>query len=282
MNEDQFKNWLIHRFSLKGHMTAILACTSLSGVFLSFILHAFGWNAMAIRYPVSVLFSYAIFFLLVKIWLRVIFPAHEESKGFQGGHVYNSHYWPWFNFGGTSSSTTEIPQFQGGGGRSGGGGASGSWSTDGAPQSVAAVAMAPSSVSAAGPTGGGLSGLSDIKLPTSGKDGGGLIILIIGGLVIAAIFGSAIYLIVSSSQILTETAFQFAMSAGLVRSAKRAVSGSWERTTFHETWIPFTVVLILSLTFGIVAQKLYPDATTMKEVWLAATDSSKVSPFERQ
>lgn len=92
-----------------------------------------------------------------------------------------------------------------------------------------------------------------------GKSGG-------GGAAIFAIFGSAIYLIWTCPEFLSEAAFQFALSAGLIRPAKKAVSGSWEGTIFMETAMPFLVVLGMAFLFGGIAQSVYPHATTVWEV----------------
>ena len=254
-------------------MAVILACTGLSGVLFSHILHSFGWDKLGTRYPVSIVLSYGIFFFLVKVWLGVIFPAHQESGALQSNPIGTNYWWNGYGWGGTPAGSPDPGKFRGGGGQSGGGGASGSWDPNAAQSSVATMAVTSDMGAAPSASANSLSGLGDFKVG-DGKDAGALIVLLLGAAVLCALFGSVIYLIFISPQILSEAAFQFAMSAGLIRSAKRAVNGNWEGTVFHETWLPFLVVLVLSTLFGLSAQSFYPSATTVREVWLAAQASS--------
>jgi hypothetical protein len=75
----RFKRKLHDRFLLRFHMFLITAAVLLSGVMLSKLLWTLGLRTINVRYPVAVVFSYGIFFLLIRIWLTYI------AQGSAGG-----------------------------------------------------------------------------------------------------------------------------------------------------------------------------------------------------
>src|SRR3954464_6309785 len=52
------------------HMSMILLATGSAGFLASFAMLAGGIGAMWRRYPLAILFSYAVFLLLLRLWLR--------------------------------------------------------------------------------------------------------------------------------------------------------------------------------------------------------------------
>jgi hypothetical protein len=73
----KFKQSLMTCFFLRFHMMLILIGVALSGVIANKLLLYFGVTSMPVRYPVAVIFSYAVFFLLIRIWLCYMSEASE-------------------------------------------------------------------------------------------------------------------------------------------------------------------------------------------------------------
>jgi hypothetical protein len=263
----QFKEKLLNTFSLRGHMSLILLCTGLSGVFSSQILHYFHLHSMRIRYPLAVLIAYGVFFLLLKIWLKYIFPAlneEEKSKTIKNRTVRNVvDSIPDINISTGPSSVGDVDQYIGKGGQFAGAGASDSWveaaDSDNGKLAASAFISNDSSSSSSSSSSGGFS----LDL---GKDAEGLIVIVLGAMLIAAVFGSAFYLIYQSPEILTETAFQFLLSGSLLKKSKAAINGDWSGTVFKKTWGYFALVMFLSFMFATAASTNYPQATNLKEV----------------
>jgi hypothetical protein len=69
VDRKRFMTSLKKRFSLRLHMTMILMATSLAGVLASKGMLAVGLHNVALRYPITVLFAYLVFFATIKIWL---------------------------------------------------------------------------------------------------------------------------------------------------------------------------------------------------------------------
>ena len=75
-----FQKHFQRKFSLRLHMLAILLATILSGVLFSKILLMCDAADFRIRYPLSVLLSYLVFFFCVRLWLFCISPS-RSNKG---------------------------------------------------------------------------------------------------------------------------------------------------------------------------------------------------------
>src|SRR4028118_2298444 len=96
-------------------MSLILALTGASGFLSSFVLLQFGLDAMAVRYPIAVLVAYAVFLLLLQIWLK--FQRDDwEGEGLDLLEVP-------FSSGGSGGGSGGGGGGCGGGGGGGGGGA---------------------------------------------------------------------------------------------------------------------------------------------------------------
>jgi len=249
-DSDKFKKWLINRFSLRGHMFVILICTALSGVTINWILFQFNISAILLRYPVAVIISYLIFFLLIKIWLEIIIPSHPERTNIKnaqqpaGGHYFGSNI-------GSSLSNTHLSispstVTKGGGGTFAGAGASSAWGDE-----------APS-----------LKGMS-VGKGGGGKDG---MALIAAGLLIIAIIGGAIYCIWCSPIILSEAALQTAMASGLIHHTKKIQAIGWEDSVFKKTAIPFAIVFGFAFLFGWVVHLNCPQNTTASQVFFTGCE----------
>ena len=78
---ERFKN----RLPLRLHMTLILLATGLSGLLTTRRLLATGVESIVVRYPLAVLFSYLMFFCLIKLWLK--YPAVSHTQQVRGART---------------------------------------------------------------------------------------------------------------------------------------------------------------------------------------------------
>jgi hypothetical protein len=80
LRRQAFQKHFQHKFSLRLHMLAILLATTLSGVLFSKLLLLFSIADFRIRYPLSILASYVIFFFCIKLWFYCISPNKSGKK----------------------------------------------------------------------------------------------------------------------------------------------------------------------------------------------------------
>ena len=66
------------RFFLKHHMALILLGTGFSGVLANRWLFSLGVEHLVVRYPIAVLFSFASFLILMRLWLAYISRAYAQ------------------------------------------------------------------------------------------------------------------------------------------------------------------------------------------------------------
>jgi hypothetical protein len=236
---------LAHTCFIRFHMSLILMAVIASGVLTSKGLLELGVHSLRVRYPIGVLASYAVFLMLVRIWIwYVSIAAAKTSLGsfdIGGGIDINCG-------GGGSNAGGGGGGFSGfGGGDSGGGGASSSWEAD--------PVAAPSSSS------GFLPKLDfDCDL-----DDGWWILLLLAALVLA-ILGAGGYLIYAAPHILPEAASQMLLATTLTRISKEPHQ-SWMTGVLRSTCIPFAVVLILASVLGWQAHRHCPSAARLVEVF---------------
>lgn len=239
---------LTHRFFLRWHMTAILACVLLSGVVASALLLHLGVRSMPWRYMLAVAGSYLVFFVLIRLWLLYVSLAGGgRSLGLAP------------NFGDPGDVGSGLPGWSGSGGsafRPGGGGFGGGGASAGFDA----------------PAGGGGSG--GFSSGSSGSGGAGLdldlddgwLVLLALALLMLAVGATGGYLIYQAPHILGEAAFQVALATSLHRAAKRVVGFGWTGSVLWATWIPFSVVMVMAGIFGWIAQHHCPTSTKITEV----------------
>lgn len=208
---------------------------------------------MAARYPLGVVVGYAIFFLLVWLWLwyvgAIVFRRHRQTSNRGSGD--------WGNLdlsGANGKSGNDWQEF--GGGSSGGGGASDSWGE------------------ASGAMGDGLvgDGWFDFGFDLDGDEGCLVLLLILPLLLLLLMLswwflGSGFYLLYQAPAILTEAAFEAALVVGLVRASRRARAGSWYRSLFSATWKQFASVLAVAVGVGWAVQHFCPAALKLADLW---------------
>lgn len=252
MNRQKFLNNLKKRFSLRLHMTLILLATSMAGVLASKGMLAIGLHNVAVRYPITVLFAYLVFFAAIKIWLWLMTDAPGSSSRDSGSNLADLVDIP------LPSGGSGQPVFSGAGGTFDGGGASADFG-----DTFGEMASG---------TGDALGGIGDVAGDVIGgaaDDEGGLVLVIVLGLLAVLLFsvlGAGVFLVWQAPAILAEAAFDAVLAASLVRSSKRMNEPDWMGSIFKATWKPFTVVLLLSIIAGWAMHHYLPAAPRMMDV----------------
>lgn len=264
------------RLPLRLHMTLILLATGLSGLLTTRGLLATGVENIVIRYPLAVLFSYLIFFILIKLWIKYLnlTPTRQvrEKKSSLGDALDYLDIPTGCGSGGSFSGSGA--HFVGGGGQFSGGGASGSFDhigviiTEGPGNAFPEVAVS---------TGESiLDGAGDAVGDVAGEAVGGLldgegglvsmVVLAVIGVIVAVVLGAGIYMIYEAPFILSEAAFEVVLAATLVRSSRTMNNPDWIGSVFRTTWIPFGISLLLAWVGALVIHSAYPEVTRISEL----------------
>lgn len=248
MNRQKFINSLKKRFSLRLHMSLILLATSIAGVLASKGLLAIGLHNVMIRYPITVLFAYGVFFAAIKIWLWLMTDAPVSKSRDNGIDSLDL-----INIPLPSTGSSEAT-FSGGGGSFDGGGASADFGDT-------LGKMGSGTGDVFGSVGDAVGGALD--------DEGGLVLVVVLGLLAVLLFsvlGAGLFMIWQAPAILAEAAFDTVLAASLVRSSKRMNEPDWMGSVFKTTWKPFAVVFTLAIASGWVMHHYLPKAARMMDV----------------
>lgn len=90
--------------------------------------------------------------------------------------------------------------------------------------------------------------------------------MIVLGVILVIIFGAGVYLVYQAPIILSEVAFDFLLATSLIRSSRKIDSPDWAGSVFRATWIPFLLVLIITVGFALFIDSLFPGATKLSEI----------------
>jgi hypothetical protein len=252
MNRQKFISSLKKRSSLRLHMTVILLATSMAGVLASKGMFVIGLHNVAIRYPVTVLCAYLVFFAAIKVWLWLMTDLPVSSSNDTGGRVLDSINLP------LPSGGSDQSVFSGGGGLSDGGGASGDFG-----DTLGDMA------SGAGDALGGVGDVVGDVVGGSADDEGGIVLVIVLGLLAVLLFsvlGAGVFLIYQAPAILAEAAFDAVLAASLVRSSRKMNQPDWMGSIFKATWKPFAVVMLLAIVAGWAMHHYLPTASRVIDV----------------
>lgn len=225
-----YKRSLREKFFLRFHMSLILGAVVLSGVLANSMLTWVGLDHIVFRYTASVVLSYGVFFVCIRLWLAYIHTSSDTGEVIEDmafivteEAAYSS---PDIAFAAMHSSDYAYD---------GGGSSSGS--------------------------SGGIGGLFD------GVDSAeGALILFLLAVVVAVICGAGVYLIWEAPLILSEAAFQAMLATALIRSSQRMDHAHWFGSVFRATWIPFGAVLAITAVFTLTAHHFCPTATDIAQV----------------
>jgi hypothetical protein len=259
------------RHSLRFHMSLILMATVCAGFLATRILLALNVENVMLRYPLTVIFAYLIFFISVKLWLKYVAPVPATQKA-QSNSLDSVDMLP--DFSGPSGGSFSIGEaFHGGGGEFSGAGASGNFG-----DVQTAFADSGSSVLSGGiDTGGGIGDVAGEAVSSALGDEGGVVAVVIFAVlaaITAVVLGAGVYLVYEAPFILSEAAFEFILAASLVRGTRRINGTDWIGSVFKTTAIPFIVTLALATLAGYLMHHYFPDVTRISELfsllWLVA------------
>ena len=79
-------------------------------------------------------------------------------------------------------------------------------------------------------------------------------------------FGAGIYLIYEAPVILTEAAFEFLLASGMIRRFRRMDEPDWLGSVFRMTWMPFVLVLLITVLCAWYLQANYPDVVRLSDL----------------
>ncbi len=255
--KEAFQKHFQHRFTLRLHMLAILLATTLSGVLFSKVLFMCDIADFRIRYPLSVLASYLVFFSCIKLWLICISP-NKSNK---------TNALDWLDFpspSGRGSGGGGVPLFRGGGGQFSGAGASGSLEG----QDAAIVGTGILSESQPTPAGGASDGVGGAVGDAVGAlgDDDTIVAVIVLAVFVATIFFSAVYLLYNAPAILSEAAFQGFLAASLIKHTRTMSDHSWVGSVFRMTWKPSVVTVGVAFLSGVVLHWYFPEAARLADI----------------
>jgi len=77
--QEAFQEGFRERFAVRLHMTLLLSGVFISGLLFSKVLLELGMHSMLARYLIAVCASYAVFFLLIKIWLSHVIRLPKKK-----------------------------------------------------------------------------------------------------------------------------------------------------------------------------------------------------------
>lgn len=249
-------------------MSLILAATGAAGFFASFSMLHLGLSLMWVRYGLSVLFAYAVFLLLLRVWL---FLHSREPLGDAPDYLLDLVPTDFRSASGTWEATVDT---FGGAGDFGGAGPGGTWSegvSAGARHAAPPCNVGGTSVgSGSGGGSGGSSGggaLSNLDIFDADSEGCVFFLLALA-LVVAGTL-AALYVVYAAPLLLAEILVEGVLLSGLYRGMKRVRrgGGDWLGAAVRRTWLPVLLTLVTFAAAGYFLQRAAPRARSFGEAW---------------
>lgn len=238
----RLKRRILKQYFVRLHMALILTATIASGLVASKLLLEAGAGSVLVRYPLAVLFAYAAFLGMTRLWVRYTVVNRNSSPGI-AEDAFDAAL-DVIDDGGSSNGSSRSFAFGGGGSR--GDVDSDLW------DSPAVERNSPRS-----------SPLPGFDLSIDLDDG--IWILLTLAAVILAVFGAGAYLIWAAPEILPEIALSALLASSLKRSAQRAEAGGWLGNLLRSTAVPFAVVLILVCALAYAVHHTCPGARRLSD-----------------
>lgn len=235
-NRIKIKQWLKKKISFRFHMFVMMLLTFLLGFYFNLVLlNSLSIPNPAIRYPIIVLFSYGTFLLLIRLYLKQFF---KNESYIDAPDIIDLPA----NFHAGTPVEDKIP-WEGGGGQFSGGGATGEWGE-------AMPTVEPDSFE-----------IGDLVA----DDGEAFIFFAVILGAISILFGSSVYLIWHSPEILSELFLQIILTSGMQRKFKKVQIKDWVGHLFKISKYPLLFALGLSVVFGLGLRKFCPEANSLKD-----------------
>jgi hypothetical protein len=245
-------------------MTLILIATGLSGLLTTRVLLAMGINNIVIRYPLAVLFSYLMFFLLIKLWLKYISTLPSGKPVGKNNLVSDA----LSNIDIPLDGAIRIPSHSIGSGFSGG---SGEFSGAGASANFddAAGAIIEGPASTVSETGGDVVGnIAEGAASALGDEGGvaAIVVMAVIGAVVAIVIGAGVYMVYEAPLILSEAAFEVVLATSLIKRTRAMHDPDWIGSVFRTTWKPFGISVVVAFVGALVIHHYYPKISRLSEL----------------
>ena len=270
---ERVRRLLLRRSLPRVLMSLILAATGAAGFVASFLMLHLGVSRMWLRYALAVLFAYAVFIVLLRVWLFL--QGRDVRAGASGPELD------------TAATGTEIvfdvagrplpaPDTFGGGGDFGGAGAGGSWGegiSDGLQN--ASTAYDAGGVAAGGGGGGRGGGGLLSGLDIFDADSEGCVFFLLALALIVAGVCASLYVVYAAPLLLAEILVEGVLLSGLYRGMKRARrgggGGDWLGATLRRTWLPVLLTLLTFAAAGYLLQRAAPRARSIGEAFRMVT-----------
>ncbi|HEY9284596.1 MAG TPA: hypothetical protein VIP46_14165 [Pyrinomonadaceae bacterium] len=260
---------LLRRAWPRAQMTLILMATGCAGFVVSFALLHAGLTRMWLRYPVAILSAYAVFLLLLRLWLA----AQSRRKSFPDLDADLAGVdLPGADLSGVVGRGGATPDFGfGGAGDFAGGGAGGT--VDGATEAASSLSSGGGSTAGGGGgSGGGL--LDSINLSLDFDDEGCAVVLAVAAVALAVLAGLVVsfYVVWAAPALLAEILVDGLLVAGLYKRVKQAERRHWLRAAVRRTILPVVLTAASFTAAGYAMQRAVPQARSVGEFWKAVFD----------
>jgi hypothetical protein len=236
----KFEQIILRRFFSRWHMTLIVLASLSAGIVTSKLLLSIAEVKMLARYPISILVSYLVFLIGLKVWLSyaglgkylngsvLSKREFEKDKYWLNSEVLHSHQ--------DRARSVEVKVLD------------------------KTFSVADSSLRAGIDIGSiGFGEASEV----------GCLVALVGILIYfltLTLYAAGLLVIMEAPAILAEIVFEAALAAGLVRLAKRQTANGWLTSAFSITWPSFAFVTICAILFALIANKLAPEANSISEI----------------
>lgn len=215
-------------------MLFLVAITGAAGFVASVALLHSGLHEMPWRYLLACMVAYAVFMLLLWLWLRTKAEDYADIPDFS--NAVPSH----------GGGGGECHSYAGNGGEFGGGGASGSFDSGYEVESADT-----------GPVGEALeaaSGADELAIP------------LFVGILFAALLLSSLYVVYSAPMLFAELLLDGMLAAGLYRRLNGIPRQHWLETALRRTVWPFLLTALLAWGAGWTMHLYAPGTTSLGEV----------------
>lgn len=238
-------------------MFILVALTGIAGFLASYLMLLGGVDGMALRYVLAIGVAYAVFMLLLWIWLRTNADDYADLAGaFSGGGGDGGGV-------GTSSAgetpSGAPPEFHGGGGTFDGGGASAD--VDFSSQALADDgAIAESAIK--GPL-DAVASADEAAIPLA-------VLLLAAGILLSSLF-----VVWTAPLLFAEIMVDGALATGLYRRLRHLEPRNWLHTALRRTILPFVMTTLVIGAAGLGMQAYAPNARSIGEVLAQPASDSR-------
>ncbi|MGI9105901.1 MAG: hypothetical protein ACR2G4_06600 [Pyrinomonadaceae bacterium] len=217
----------------------LLLLTGVAGFFVSSALLHLGVTKMLVRYPLAILAAYAVFLILLRLWLAC---QRKTEGGLDWISDLTDNTSNLFDSGGRG----ETFKFSGSGGDAAGGGAGGSWG-----ESLSSTGLG-----------------SNLNVDIDFEEGCFLLILLmIPVLAITGMLLAMFYVIYVAPVFLAEILVDAFLLASLYKRIPGLEPRHWLRSVVRRTLLPVILTTALFIVAGYLMQRAVPEARSIGEFW---------------